>query len=172
VDLSGQWSFQLDPQDEGIHEQWYNHALADSIFLPGSLQMQGNGEDVSPDSTWTGQIVDTSYFTEDRYKPYRQPGNIKVPFWLQPEKIYIGPAWYQRAVEIHSDWESQRVRLGLERTHWETRLWVDGQETGWYDSLSTPHVYDLGTGLRPGKHILTLRVDNRLAVQSDEIYGL
>ena len=87
MDLSGKWSFQLDPEDKGINEQWYKHSLAGSIYLPGSLQTQGLGEEVSVDTQWTGQIVDRSYFTDERYAPYRQPGNIKVPFWLQPAKV-------------------------------------------------------------------------------------
>ncbi len=164
MDLSGQWSFQLDPQDRGIDEQWYNHSLTDTINLPGSLQAQGFGEEVGVDTQWTGQIVDRSYFTDERYAPYRQPGNIKVPFWLQPAKVYTGAAWYQREIEIPSDWEGQRIRLVLERPHWETRLWVDGQAVGSHNSLSTAHVYDLGVHLRPGRHTLTLRVDNRLVV--------
>jgi hypothetical protein len=45
------------------------------------------------DTVWTGDIFDPSYFTEERYEKYRQPGQIKLPFWLQPDKRYIGPAW-------------------------------------------------------------------------------
>jgi len=45
---------------------------------------------------WTGDIVDRSYFTDKRYEKYRQPGNIKIPFWLKPVKYYKGPAWYQK----------------------------------------------------------------------------
>jgi hypothetical protein len=164
MDLSGKWSFQLDPQDQGIDEQWYNQHLADTISLPGSLQAQGFGEEVGVDTHWTGQIVDRSYYTDARYAPYRQPGNIKVPFWLQPAKVYTGAAWYQREIEIPTAWEGQRICLVLERVHWETRLWVDGQAAGSRNSLSTAHVYDLGIGLAPGRHTLTLRVDNRLVV--------
>ena len=54
--------------------------------------------------------------------------------------------------------------LHLERPHWETRVWLDGKLLGSNDSLSTPHEYDLGTALEPGKHRLTIRVDNRLVV--------
>ncbi len=164
MDLSGKWSFQLDPEDKGIDEQWYNRQLADAIDLPGSLQAQGFGEEVGVDTQWTGQIVDRSYFTDQRYAAYRQPGNIKVPFWLQPEKVYTGAAWYQRTVEIPADWSGRRIQLALERAHWQTRLWVDGQSAGSRDSLSTPHIYDLTASLPAGKHTLTLRVDNRLVV--------
>ena len=99
-----------------------------------------------------------------QYEKYRQPGNIKVPFFLQPEKHYVGAAWYQRDVDIPAAWQGKRVVLSLERPHWETRVWLDGREIGTNTSLSTPHCYDLGTGLAPGKHTLTLRVDNRVIV--------
>jgi hypothetical protein len=87
-----------------------------------------------------------------------------VPFFLQPEKHYVGAAWYQRDLEIPADWQGKRVVLTLERPHWETRLWLDGKLIGTNDSLATPHVYDLGTGLAPGRHTLTIRVDNRIIV--------
>ena len=51
--------------------------------------------------------------------------------------------------------------LTLERPHWETTVWLDGQKIGSDKSLVAPHVYDLGT-LSPGRHRLTIRVDNRM----------
>ena len=164
MDLSGNWAFQLDPRDRGITEQWYAHPLSEHIQLPGSLQAQGFGDEVSVDTQWTGDIVDRSWFSEERYAPYRQPGNLKVPFWLQPDKVYSGAAWYQREIDIPEEWRHWRVTLTLERAHWATQAWLDGRELGSRDSLSTPHVYDVGIELTPGPHLLTLRVDNRRIV--------
>ena len=79
VPLSGVWRFALDPADEGLVAFWENRTLADRIRLPGVLQAQGFGNDVTVDTQWTGQIVDRSFFTAPRYEPYRQPGNVKVP---------------------------------------------------------------------------------------------
>ena len=107
------------------------------------------------------------WFTAPEYAAYRQPGNVKVPFWLQPEKYYAGAAWYQRDIEIPKSWDGQRVVLLLERPHWETRVWLDDKLVGTNDSLSTPHEYDLGQ-LAPGKHTLTIRVDNRMIVDIGE----
>ena len=142
--LAGVWRFALDPADEGLVAFWENRTLADRIRLPGVLQAQGFGDDVTVDTQWTGQIVDRSFFTAPRYEPYRQPGNVKVPFWLQPEKYYAGAAWYQRDVDIPPEWKGRRVVLLLERPHWETPVWLDGRVIGSNDSLSTPHEYDLG----------------------------
>src|SRR5205823_4810770 len=65
------------------------------------------------------------------------------------------------------EWRKKRVVLNLERAHWETRVWVDDKSYGANDSLGTPHEYDLGQ-LTPGKHFLTIRVDNRLIVDVGE----
>jgi hypothetical protein len=71
--------------------------------------------------------VDRSWYTGPEYAKYRAPGNIKVPFWLQPDKHYVGAAWYQRAVDVPAAWEGKRLVLTFERPHWETRVWLDGR---------------------------------------------
>jgi len=161
--LDGGWRFQLDRADAGIAENWAAKKLSGRIHLPGSLPEQGIGDDVTTNTAWTGTINDKSFFTAPEFEKYRQSGNVKLPFWLTPEKYYAGAAWFQRTVEIPSEWKSQRVVLTLERPHWETRVWVDGKFFGTNNSLGTPHEYDLGQ-LAPGRHTLTIRVDNRLVV--------
>ena len=113
--LDGLWRFRLDRQDAGIRERWFEQRLPDRISLPGSLPEQGIGDAVTTDTPWTGQIVDDSWFTAPEYAQYRQPGNIQVPFWLQPDTNYAGAVWYQRDIEIPADWHVRR-RLSLRRT--------------------------------------------------------
>ena len=161
VDLSGEWSVKLDPEDIGINERWFNKTLDERIILPGSLQEQGFGNDVDTNTLWTGQIVDNSWFTSPVYEKYRQKGNIKVPFWLNPEKHYVGAAWYQKEIIIPEHWRGKVIILELERTHWETMFFINGEIAGYQDGLSTPHRHVL-PDLAPGKHIITLRVDNRV----------
>jgi hypothetical protein len=163
LSLAGQWRFELDRSNIGIQQKWFNRSLASKINLPGSLPAQGIGDDVTVDTKWTGDIIDKSWFTAPEYAAYRKPGNVKVPFWLQPEKYYAGVAWYQRDIDIPTGWSSKRVVLTLERPHWETRVWIDGKALGSNDSLSTPHEYDLGS-VAAGRHRLTIRVDNGLVV--------
>ena len=83
--MSGKWRFKLDPKNEGIEQEWFRNRLRDKIQLPGSLQEQGYGYDVDVNTKWTGQIVDQSWFTAPEYAKYREKGNVKVPFWLNPE---------------------------------------------------------------------------------------
>ncbi|MFC1604462.1 sugar-binding domain-containing protein, partial [Planctomycetota bacterium] len=160
ISLAGQWSFKLDPKNTGEQEKWYAGKLADSIELPGSTVENGYGNDPSIDTKWTGQIVDKSWFTDDKYEKYRQAGSVKVPYWLTPVKHYVGPAWYQKQVDIPENWSGKRITLLLERCHWETKVWVDGNAAGMQDSLCTPQHHDLSDLLTPGRHKLTVRVDN------------
>jgi hypothetical protein len=161
IDLSGEWRFATDREDKGISEKWFNKLLTDKVILPGSMSTNGKGDDISLKTKWTGQIVDSSFFKSPAYARYRVPGNIKIPFWLQPLKHYQGAAWYQKEVTIPASWNGEEITLFLERCHWESRLWVDEREIGMRNSLGTPHLYNLTEPLSPGKHIITICIDNR-----------
>lgn len=150
----------------GELEQWFRRDLPEGaldISLPGSLQHQGLVEEITLDTPWTGGIVDRSFFTEDRYAPYREEGAISVPFWLQPQVYYQGAAWFQRQIQIPEDWAEREILLTLERVHWESTVWIDEHRVGVEESLTTAHRHNLGR-LSPGRHRLTIRVDNRAVV--------
>ncbi len=74
---------------------------------------------------------------------YRQEGNMKFPFFLTPEKHYVGGAWYRRSVYVPESWKKRHVTLYLERPHIETTVYVNGQKVGSDNSLSTPHLFDV-----------------------------
>lgn len=168
LDLSGTWQFQLDPDDVGVQEGWWRRSLPDRITLPGSLQAQGYGNDVTVDTPWVGFIRDREWYKDPNYAPYQPKEGIRFPFWLQPEKHYIGAAWYQRRVTVPEAWAGKRITLVLERVHWESRVWFDDVEIGRDDSLAVPHEYDLTPYATPGEHTLTIRVDNRMVVDVGE----
>jgi hypothetical protein len=167
VNLAGSWRFALDRADEGEAQRWYERTLAGRVTLPGTLSAQGIGDPVTIETKWIGGIIDKSWFTAPEYEPYRRPGNVKVPFWLQPERYYAGAAWYQREIVVPADWKGRRIALTLERPHWETRVWVGSRFIGADNALATPHEHDLGV-LPPGSHRLTVRVDNRMIVDVGE----
>ncbi|GHS94218.1 beta-galactosidase [Bacteroidia bacterium] len=70
-------------------------------------------------------------------------------------------AWYQREVEVPASWKGKYMELELERTHWETTLYVNGKEVGKSNALLTPHRYAIS---ETGKLLLTVRVDNRVNI--------
>ncbi|HNS19636.1 MAG TPA: discoidin domain-containing protein [Sedimentisphaerales bacterium] len=163
IDLAGTWSVELDRQDRGETQKWFERDLPGKISLPGVLTAQGYGDPPSMQTPWVGNIKQV-WFKDPYYKQCQTPGNFKMPFWLQPDRYYAGAAWYQRRIEIPQDWQGKRVLLFLERCHWKTTVWLDGQLIGSNDSLGTPHVYELDAGVKPGRHRLTIRVDNRTIV--------
>ena len=162
IDCAGRWRFRADPADAGIAHSWYARRLGDSVSLPGSVAGNGMGDEVTVATAWTGGIVDSSWFTAPRFARDRSPGRIRLPFWLTPVRVYTGAAWYQRDVDVPRAWAGRRIVLFLERCHWESRLWVDSASAGMCNSLAAPHIYDISALLSPGRHTLTLRVDNRI----------
>lgn len=72
---------------------------------------------------------------------------------------FEGYAWFQKEIKIPSDYTHKTIFLFLERTR-VTTIWVDGKQIATQNSLSTPHLYNLSAYLSPGKHTLTIRVDN------------
>lgn len=135
--LEGVWRFSLDSGNIGISQGWYKNNLRQQISIPGTTDEAKYGEKT------TGS--DFGILTR-AYK-------------------YVGPAWYQRDIEIPSDWSSKRVILKLERVMWQSTLFLDDKEIGSADALNSAHIYDLGY-VTPGKHRLTIRVNN------DMIYNI
>ncbi|MFQ6133290.1 MAG: discoidin domain-containing protein [Armatimonadota bacterium] len=135
VSLAGEWRFELDPDDVGIAEGWYGRPLAEKVKLPGSTDENRKGvrTEREPDLNGLSRVYE-----------------------------YVGPAWYQRDITVPRKWRGKRLVLFLERCHWETQVWLGERYCGMQDSLCVPHVYELGTEVAPGRHRLTIRVDNRL----------
>ena len=84
---------------------------------------------------------------------YRREENFKLPFFLTPNRHYVGTAWYRRMVEVPADWKNRRVVLYLERPHIETELWVNGKKVGGDNSLCVPHCYDVTDFVKAGKRL-------------------
>ena len=159
INLAGKWRFQIDSLNVGIAQKWFNQKLNADIQLPGSMTTNNIGNNIDLKTPWTGDILDSSYYKKPEYAKYRQPDNIKIPFWLQPVKYYKGVAWYQKTVNIPKSFESKEVTLFLERPHWQTTVWLDDKNAGSENSLGTPHQFTL-KNLKAGEHTITVRVDN------------
>jgi len=157
--LQGTWRFRLDPQDEGIQGAWYSQSLADRIELPGMLQGQGYGFPPGRGSKWLAGIG-LKLQNDPRFAEFFSEDHFLCPFFLTPPRHYVGPAWYQREVDIPESWAGRHITLFLERAHWRTDVWVDDRSIGFADSLAAPHIHDLSAELTPGRHRITIRVDN------------
>ena len=161
LDLSGEWRFALDRSNQGFDRNWFYGSLPDQIDLPGILQSQGYGDEVSTKTPWVLSLYDRNWYEREEYKLYTKPGSVKVPFLSQPPRHYVGVAWYQREIRVPEDWRGKRVVLVLERPRWQTTVWYDDRRVGSQRSLVAPHEYDLGP-VTVGGHKLTIRVDNSM----------
>jgi hypothetical protein len=132
--LAGAWRFRLNPAEMGREfDAWFRTRLPAEIALPGTTDEAGVGQKT------TGFEL----------------GHLTRTFRFE------GYAWYQRDIEIPAAWRGRRITLFLERAHWATTVWLDEVEIGTQNSLSTPHLHDLSAAATPGRHQLTIRVDNR-----------
>lgn len=133
--VAGQWRVKLDPGRVGEAQRWYERRLeGDTMRLPGSTDEAKLGP------------------------PNTAPATLDGLYRTHP---YEGPAWFESDVIIPGPWRGKHVSLVLERVHWETKVWVDGQELpGAQDSLVAPHVHELGPLSVPATRRVTVRVDN------------
>ena len=109
IDLSGKWNFTIEKEASSD----------DFVMLPGSMQTNGKGNEVTANTIWTGSTYDSSYYFNPFMAKYRMEGNVKYPFFLTPNKHYVGAACYKRTVNIPKTWKKKRVWLFLERPHIE-----------------------------------------------------
>lgn len=142
MDLSGLWRFQTDPMGFGKTpgSELYQMKLSENIYLPGTMDQGGKGLKT------TARYVDR----------------------LTRKFEYAGPAWYQREVVIPENWKNKEIILCLERCHWETSIYIDGNYVAEDERLSTPNRFVITKQLLPGIHNLTICVDNRLKYPMDQ----
>ena len=148
ISLAGSWDFTVEP-DTAVFD-YRTAAFDDYVILPGSMLTNGKGNPVTTKTQWTGSLYDSSYYFNPYMEKYRQEGQMKFPFFLTPERHFVGAAWYRKRVYIPRDWYDRRVTLFLERPHIETKAYVNGNEVGREMSLSTPHRYDITPYIKPG----------------------
>ncbi|MDI7775090.1 sugar-binding domain-containing protein [Asticcacaulis sp. EMRT-3] len=164
LSLAGTWRFALDRDDKGVTSGWFGRHLTGEadIQLPGILQTQGYGDEITAETQFVAALPrDMRWYLLPQYKAYTQPSHVEVPYLSQPVRHYLGVAWYQRDIDIPAAWAGKRVTLGLERTRWRTDVYIDDRLAGSNRSLVAPHDVDLGL-LTPGKHRLSIRIDNRM----------
>lgn len=162
IDLSGHWNYKLDKNNNGLKEKWYSLKFKDTIQLPSALRDKGIGENPTLNTEWTGSIYDSTWYFNPAMEKYRKKDSLKFPFWLTPIKHYVGAAWYQKEIIIPENWADKIITLELERPHWQTTVWIDSLYIGGQNSLSTPHRFTYNKKIKPGKHLLTIRVDNAI----------
>ncbi|MCA1760949.1 MAG: beta-galactosidase, partial [Bacteroidales bacterium] len=161
IDLSGEWQFQMDPEDVGENEKWFEKDFPETVKLPGSMVENGKGYDITLETKWTGGVRNPEWYNDPNYAPYHDSTNVRFPYWLQPVKKYTGAAWYRKKVTVPENWTGKPVLLTLERPHWESTVWVNSQKIEMQNSLATPHLFNISEYLKTGENSITVCIDNR-----------
>lgn len=138
ISIAGIWNFKLDPMNVSIPVKGSDFVskFPETIVLPGSTDQAGKG-----------------YNTQDMT-------SIRLTRLFE----YSGVAWYEKEnIFVPEEWKEKRLFLFLERAHWETQLWINGQKVGRAESLSAPHTYEITPYIKAGDmNTVRIRVDNRM----------
>ena len=118
---------------------------------------------LDPDGTMTATSplndIVTLPGTTDTNRKGTPLGRFDETTHLSRRYAYKGRAWYRRDIDIPQEWACQYVTLFLERTKY-TEVYIDGQLLGSSNDISTPQLYTLPQSLPPGRHVMTIMVDN------------
>ena len=132
IDLSGTWLFAMDSARLGIDQNWFAIPLEEQVQLPGTMDKNNKG------------IPNL---------------NRSETMRLSRERMYEGWAWYQKEITIDESWNEKEIFLILERTK-PAKVWVDSKFISEKFTILSPQKYNLTSILTPGKHLLTILVNN------------
>ena len=144
---------------------FYLTILLTAVSVCGFALPQDNTEIIDLKGKWTFSIDNKTYDevilpgTTDTNRKGTLNENRNETTFLSRYYKFEGRAWYSKEVVIPESWNGKVVRLFMERTR-PTKVWVDDKYAGSNSYLSTPHVYDLSGFITPGKHRITVMVDN------------
>lgn len=126
ISLAGQWAFRLDPDDQGVAQQWFGSPdrLTEKIEVPGCWQGQGIGGDGN-DTLWDfGLEVRTLRAT------------------------YRGAGWYGKQLQIPDNWKGMRVCLNFGGVHPSAEVWLNGVRLGENGLPFVPFGFDVTDVIR------------------------
>lgn len=131
LNLHGSWQFELDQNKTGIENAFYQKEFSDTILLPGTTSLAQKGT----------------------YSDKKETGFLTDPY------LFEGYAWYSREISLTEEDLTCPVFLYLERTRM-TKVWIDDIPAGSFDSLNTPHEYDLTPYIKKKDFRITILVSN------------
>ena len=126
LSLDGEWSFRLDPTDQGLAEQWPAHPqnLRERIAVPGCWQGQGFGSD-QKDCLW-------DFCLEARV--FRATGK--------------GTGWYGRTFHVPQAWQGRQLWLNFGGAHPTAEVWLNGKRLGENSLPFVPFAFDVTAHIR------------------------
>lgn len=150
LNLAGTWQIKLNTDKE---------MQSGSIQIPGILQAQGYGNEITINTPWVSGLHDREWWKREEYQ-YAQKDGVNVPFLAQPPRHFTGKAYYEKKITIPETLQ-ENWYLYIEITHWKTTVYVDGVQIGEDCSLCTAHKLYCGK-LQKGEHTILLEIDNSM----------
>jgi len=142
LNLNGRWRFTFDPHNVGEQKRWYRRPSPQAASRGGAAQLSAEedpfGLEITVPFPWESRLSGLS------------------------AKAYKGAAWYQRSLEVPSDWAERAPEGGPPRwrltpwlcfgaVDWHARVWVNGRFAGEHSGGYTPFSLDLGRFVQPGE---------------------
>ncbi|MAH32594.1 MAG: hypothetical protein CMG78_11325 [Marinobacter sp.] len=136
ISMSGPWEFNLDPDDRGMAEGWFEDAsFSNRITVPGTWQGQGFGGD-DKDTLWAFRIQVRSF-----------------------RATYQGSAWYARRFQVPSEWTGLRVWANFGGVHPSADVWLNGVKLGEHHEPFVPFAFEITDTLSVNtENLLVVRV--------------
>lgn len=102
------------------------------VFLFPAILL-GQRDSFSLDGEWQFQLDRDSIGWKTWGSGLPAPKLVKVPHTWNVEdgtERYFGTAWYEKKVEIPSDWEKRQVRLHFDAVYRDAVVYINGREVG------------------------------------------
>lgn len=134
----------------------------DTINLAGQWRYLTENNESGPFSL-PGSTCDNRIGGKQEYFTELTADTVRAP---REKYEYIGTITLEREFEIPAEWENKYITLFLERVNIASELFIDGKQIDRkIIELSAPHIYRINSA--PGRHTMTIRVDNRNLLNLD-----
>ena len=105
LDLAGEWRLRLDPGDQGVSANWPAKPLAgrDRIVLPNTTDRAGFGFALDTNT----MLYAAPYPVTTRFPGVKEPVRADEHGYLVRRHLFVGPAWYERELEVPAAWQGR-----------------------------------------------------------------
>ncbi len=157
IDLSGQWSYTLAPNNDANTTNYLAYNFTKSIQFPSleayPIIKNKTYSKLQANEFWTTKdtLYDISIEPIFTYSDSHQENKSEI-------NDHEGNIWYQKKFELPTSWKEKHVTLTLERCLYETEAWLNSNYLGAQNSKATAHHYDLSNALQTENNTITIKV--------------
>jgi hypothetical protein len=161
ISLAGNWRVALDVFNTGTTARWFEKGLPrqENVKLQQEIYFKGN-DYRHPETIFLPGTENDGHLGK---KLSNSPG---FAGGLERLYAYDGILWVEQEVIIPENWNNKPVQLFLERVPGISKVWWDGIFKGESEDFATPHICETTSSAVPGKHRLTIMVNNSPALQT------